>query len=561
MKTHIKTDHYFKYFFNKLKKLACILFISALTLHISESYADISRATLIEKVNNAIKSVSRQKSILVDPKITNEIISDAETFTLNFCTKDTSNCEFISSKEVLVSILIEYFQDLNHKPQYIETVASRLARHVGINMADAGWPDKRINQIGIIRFPDSLAGSEITLVTATSTVDLGQAGEIIFVQPGEQRLRAKFNDGRVIDGVVKSTIRSEGTWSVAAPSESLLGDNIDPDLSLYCNEEQNKIENAPFINPPLGPFNYGRGKIFESPDETRKNTVPAAHQPGLEIKISDQTKHCSKECLNDITASFIQSIAIWRSGFSRCTGNSLVVLKFDNTIWIDSRAASRLRDASSMISDIDYDLSNIQPNEIQHYVHAPSFWQSGSFIVGYERLDKNDLLKNTLCNLPNLTDTKWITLAQHYICNKVAIEPMGLAPELEITKGWTSCGEGAIACAIPGGKIQITDKFSYWIRNDLVSQIFNGEIEGVDYDINTVLLHEVGHWFGLRHPETMSLDYKDVMQGTIDSNHNCVAPQSLTMLNNATDLRWPCRAKENQGLMSPIKLTSGETAP
>lgn len=138
---------------------------------------------------------------------------------------------------------------------------------------------------------------------------------------------------------------------------------------------------------------------------------------------------------------------------------------------------------------------------------------------------------------------------------------MELSPELEITKGWTTCGEGAIACAIPGGKIQITDKYTYWIKDDLATYILIGEMNDDVHNINTVLLHEVGHWFGLRHPETFKLNYKDVMQGVINNDYTCVAAQSLMMLNNATDIRWPYRAKENQGLMPPKKMLSRGMSP
>lgn len=547
-------------YISKCRSLDLVTGLLLILLSQPTAFADTSRDMLADKINKAITNVSNKGKIIVDPKVTNEIISDAEIFSENFCMKDPAPCDRVFSDEVLLSILSDFFQDLKGLPENIETVASRLARHEGINMADSGWPDSRVNQISVITLPDNLANSDISLITATSTIHLGQTGKLFFVEPGKQQLTVKLGDGRVINGVVTAAARSNGVWAVTSQRKTLLGDNIDPDLSLYCKVDPAQERHVPPKDEPLGLFNIGRSTIVENDLIRLSNVIPAARQPGLDIKITDQTKSCTQECLNDIAAAFIQGISVWRSGCSRCTGNSLVVLRFENSVWIDSRAARRLRDTSDKLPSVDYDLSHIQPNEIQSYMHAPGYWQSGSFIIGYERLDTNDSLKQTLCQISDKQFPGWIPLAQYYTCNKATHPPMQLSPELEITKGWTDCGEEAIACAIPGGKIQITDKYSYWINDDSTSFIFNGEMKNVKFNINTILLHEVGHWFGLRHPETLQLTYKDVMQGIIDTDFECVAPQSLVMLNNATDIRWPSRAKENQGLMPPQKL-SGDKSP
>lgn len=520
----------------------------------SAAFAEVNSAQLSEAISAAITTVSTTDNILVDPKVTSEIFSDASAFTANFCDRDTTPCESVLREEVLTSILSGFFKDLNELPLNIETIASRMAHHEGKSMADAGWPDLRENHISVITLPATLADADISFITATKTVSLGHAGKLLYVQAGTQQLNATFRDGHKVYGTVSVAARSRGAWSETTSREQLLGDNVDPDPDLYCALDAKQNPGDPLQDPPLGLFNYGRSTIVEDSATRLANVIPAARQPGLDIKITDQTGRCNTECLNDIAVAFIQAISIWRSGCSRCTGNALVVLRFDDRIWIDSRAASRLRDTSAGdIQNVDYNLSHIKTNELQHYTHAPGYWQSGSFIVGYERIDQSESLKQSLCQLPDTYTIGWISLAKSYLCSNKTPQLMELSPELEITKGWTTCGDTAIACALPGGKIELTDNYSYWITDNDATLIFQSEQGTSRFDINAVLLHEVGHWFGLRHPETLGLHYEDIMQGTMSNDVKCVTPQSLVMLNNTTDLRWPYRAKDNQGLMPDIQ--------
>lgn len=74
----------------------------------------------------------------------------------------------------------------------------------------------------------------------------------------------------------------------------------------------------------------------------------------------------------------------------------------------------------------------------------------------------------------------------------------------------------------------------------------------ISVDLRHVVLHEVGHWFGVPHVDTVAGGaYKDVMTSVPEDGKPCVSAASLIMLNNATDLRWKYRVLEGGGLRRP----------
>lgn len=532
---------------------AIIIIFATLPIYLSTAIAEVKREEISEKLNRAIKFVSRNENLLVDPRINIEILTDTTIFTSNFCYTSNIPCiNTIFNEQVLNKVLSDFFHDLKSFPTAIETVASRLARHEGMSMADAGWPSLRDNDISTVELPDYLDGSQIFLQTANSEIRLGSYKKIIYIRPGEQGVVARWDNGKIVTGTISASTRQNGTWtSTYALPEDFIG-RIDPDLSLYC-PELNFGKNEDSKTPePLGVFNAGRATIGEEDQTRSSHMIPAARQPGIDIRILDETESCDRACISGISIAFIQAISIWRSGCGRCTGNSLAVVRAGDHVWVDMRAADRLRSISHTIeSQIDLDLSNFQSNELQRYPTAPNYWGAGSYIVGYEQIDQDPQLKDTLCGIAD-TRYPWINYAQGILCPGNNEEAVELHPELTISKKWTDCGEEAIACAVPGGRIQIAGNYSYSLPSNSGNKVtLTGENAKPEYQINSVILHEVGHWFGLRHPKELGLNYSDVMQGNYNAEESCVSAYSLVMLNNTTDDRWKFRATSNQGLMPP----------
>jgi hypothetical protein len=127
-----------------------------------------------------------------------------------------------------------------------------------------------------------------------------------------------------------------------------------------------------------------------------------------------------------------------------------------------------------------------------------------------------------------------------------------LHPILRVRPEPTDCGEEAIACGFPGGLVQLSTQ-QYAFSVDAPSgPVRLGASEDV-LNAAPVVLHEVGHWFGVPHPEQVNVAVKDVMAGRMDIETTCLSSASLTMMNNASDDRWEYRAHTNQGLLPPLR--------
>jgi hypothetical protein len=112
---------------------------------------------------------------------------------------------------------------------------------------------------------------------------------------------------------------------------------------------------------------------------------------------------------------------------------------------------------------------------------------------------------------------------------------------------------------LPGEQVELAlGGYSYLLRTPK-GQVTLGE-RGVTspIDLQLVILHEVGHWFGLPHAEIAGAEAAaDIMSAVLGDGKPCVAAQSMIMMNNASDLRWQYRIKEGGGLrLKASKVTS-----
>jgi hypothetical protein len=123
--------------------------------------------------------------------------------------------------------------------------------------------------------------------------------------------------------------------------------------------------------------------------------------------------------------------------------------------------------------------------------------------------------------------------------------------------GATACGpaEDFIACGLPGLGIELAVDGS---RFDIPSPDGARRLEhnaGADVapiDIRLVVLHEVGHWFGVPHSDVAGArGIVDIMGATYGDGKLCVSGQGMAMLNNASDTRWPYRVTQGNGLRRP----------
>ena len=175
-------------------------------------------------------------------------------------------------------------------------------------------------------------------------------------------------------------------------------------------------------------------------------------------------------------------------------------------------------------------------------------------IVTYEEATGDVELTRQLCALRGAV-APWVQGAQAFLCRGVAAPSMALRPTLTLKPGDTQCGSARafIACGLPGGNIEVTAQDAiYTIQTPRGPEVLMTSEQGARVDMRSVILHEVGHWFGVPHAQIAGAGaVLDIMGETLGDGRTCVSGQATLMMNNASDLRWPYRVTEGSGLRRP----------
>jgi len=497
--------------------------------------------------DDAIAQAALDQGIRLDPQVAVDIKGDAGVFFGNFCSESSisdpaSECRTgLGGHDSLAELVGQYLKDsISHSPQ-IETLASRLARRAGNEIERTGWPGSRGKATGFVRVPASLQDATISLQTATGLRRLRGNGSTIVLNAGSRSLIAVDDSANSSKVQVDVRPGAEAAW--VDGGRTSLG-RIGVSVANYCNGSP-----TPATAKALETFNWSRSSLSESDNERAAHIIPVAKQAALDIQVVDETGNCNADCHLGLGIAFAQAIAVWRSGCERCGRQALSSIRVGTHVWLDRTALDRLiafdpdGDTSEFLALSKPAISDVVP------ATAPSLTVPVSGIIGYEYVESDSKLGSKLCGLSS--QEAWVVGAQGLLCTEAGSQVGDeLHPTLVVRPQPTDCGGEAIACGIPGGLVQITtSRYSFNVDGPAGAVLLGDSNRQLN--VAPIILHEVGHWFGVPHPEQVDVEVEDVMAGVFDSGNTCVSAASLTMLNNASDDRWEFRAETHQALLPP----------
>lgn len=533
---------------------ATLLIVVASALLHPAAAQSATPGTVRAAVTRAIRAVAADMRLGVDTSVVDDMTASATIFAGNFCSAAAgqagaadARCQATIFRDGVLRRHVQGFlADAESGASEITPLGARLAREIGSDFAQIGWPSLVPNQLGMVVLPAGLSPAQVQLETATGRVEIASAADRLLMGGGRHLLRLRGADGSTLAAAVSVQPRRRVAFSgTADAAQAGPTGRLDAPPELFCYEHGGLRPEG-----PLAYFNWGRSRLADSGDA---HTAPMARQYGVDIQVQDDASTCDRHCLQALGVVFAQSLAVWRTGCMRCDPNALSVLRVGSLVWIDARIASRLRHGS-VDGTVALDLRQRRPDEAGRTVSAPSLSVPLSPVVGYEQLSSDTALRSAACGLAD-SAAPWVATARHLACGGRPPAMPVVAPLVRLTGGSTPCGPAKdfLACGLPAAGIELAVGSTRFLLPSSRGDIAVGHSsDGLEVSMRDVVMHEVGHWFGVPHFDGGAPGQAaDIMASTLGDGRACVSAASLTMMNNAMDTRWHWRVSEGRGLRRP----------
>lgn len=431
--------------------LACLpvlfaVFILLTPFRVNAQAASFSISEIRSLVEAATLRTSVRQKVLIDPRIVDQLTASAILYAENFCGIATENCAGkLRDTDSLVMHIDAFIAEASRLDVYAtRSLGDRLADG---RLALAGWPSNVQVDYGRVDIPHELQEHVYAVRLSSGSTPLGQGGTAILLLPGILDIVAqKGGDVRSF----RATVQARGVTSLRAlgiATTETSPSALRPQPALFCNVT------GPSYGGVFSLFNGGRNTILESPEDRRANEAPHLNQPGISIDIRNESAiRCDSVCQRAFSVLFAETVAAWRSGCGRCNANALAVLSAYDITWIDWRIGRRLRAISSgSATSLDLAIPQVGESEI---VIASPLGGTSSGIHHYVNASDDPSIRSAICKL-NQNEATWVAAAQSRLCGKPLTVPEALRPVVVLRQSGTECGEKAIACALPGTKVEV----------------------------------------------------------------------------------------------------------
>jgi hypothetical protein len=539
-------------------RLAACAFFTAMALMVTDAnvaHAQVSQTQVRQATERAAVAAASDMQLGVDPRIIEQMVASAQVFAGNFCyapaggPPDRKCSQSLMNDSVAQRQARDFLQDAASGADSITTFGARLAQAIGNQFAQIGWPSEVKNTAGVVAVArgQELA-DRVRIYSPTGYVEVGRSVSKVLLDSGQHTLVVEYSSTAPVTTSISLGPRQQVALASSNSSGRTVG-RLEPPAQMFCYDKAFGLQGAR-DRRALAAFNWGRAMTDGG---SAGHLASIATKYAVDIKVDDRTRQCGARCRDALAVAFSQAVAVWRTGCQRCNANALALLRVGDSVWIDSRLAGRLRQLSGGRS-VSLDLASRIPDEGGRTVAAPSLGVPLSTVVGYEPLSSDSTLRQELCQRSN-AGAPWIASGKYFVCQG-AFDFSVVSPTVSLLDGPTSCGPASdfVACGLPNMGIELTlrDTAFKLLSADGELQIGRALQGDASIAISDVVLHEVGHWFGVPHFEDVGLGRPlDVMASTLGDGETCVSASSLMMMNNAMDSRWEWRVEQRNGLRRP----------
>jgi hypothetical protein len=432
--------------------------------------------------------------------------------------------------------------------------------------ARLGWPPTgALNRYRCADLPERLRGSTVSIAEQGSVRTLDSPVKRICMLPGRVTLVAKDSSTPTTHLLlVDAGFNTLAQITEITPEVALQVSEILPSLDWFCPDPQGMTS----------PIAQSQGRDAIPP--AREQQAPFRNAAVGRVTLSDPGHLCSDQCRDALAQKVVEAIQLWRSGCSDCVGSTLQGLEVDGRIFLARPLIDRLLLMSGRrvdafltgtpreIAEASLASAEAPEGESEALLNLGSFAYSGGFgyiavaAAPYQRIERSSALAEQLCGKLAGTSSDAGQAIRWLLCGpRDPAKPCPACVGVDLTLGeriTLGCSDDSetLACAAADRGIELNCRD---VRFEGLSapRLTSGGLEQTQIafgkgsepvDIFPVLVHEVGHWFGLPHLDdsrTTTNGRVNVMSPASNTNGHCITAGNMRMLNHAANQTWPFR--------------------
>lgn len=295
---------------------------------------------------------------------------------------------------------------------------------------------------------------------------------------------------------------------------------------------------------------------------------PAAFMTRRSAEVSirnDISSLCDAHCMESLRWNLVMAVAAWKSVCPTCTDDFLLTLAIDESLWIDPRVANWLRNAPAIDAasfpfkgDANNVRTMVQPRAYGFTARPDGSTKMSAREFVFEKVDPADPAMRKVCSAPKQEVDRVDVLGRirKAVCESGSqlVGASSVAMRVHLRPDATSCGsaEEFIGCAHPDSSVELTFQDTRYSFVDVhgSASLVVGPGSTPALSGLAVLMHEVGHWFGLPHLDFERERVPDFMQDTYQ-DPACMSGLNLFLMVSMSDSSHAARFRKGGGLRKP----------
>jgi hypothetical protein len=321
-------------------------------------------------------------------------------------------------------------------------------------------------------------------------------------------------------------------------------------LGHFTSLTSNAAEQQLVVQPPSKYYCLGSAdiRVNKAPVEPivrgtpNPNLSDEAAKLVLNIGIRDVSRVCDRTCKRRFQDMIVQAIGAWKGACRRCPMTSAWIVRIEESIFVHDRLFDALQFADREGRDARSVIDSVVSNHMDPRL-AGAVIQRDPISPSYMLLTQQS--RNRLCATFTPGKESWSVALRGGLCSA---SPKPLL-HISLQTDELPCGRRGtvIACAAVASDVELPARDVTFVDSSGATIFGNGEVR---VELGQVLLHEVGHWWGL--PHAMGEADSDHRTNIMDSDYNpagqCLRAGNLRSMEFAIDRDWPSRLKTCEGL-------------